>query len=125
MISEWNIPEDTLKSQKQIDAQIQSAEQELAVLDEKRKQLQARINQPKGQKQSIADAQLPFDRLAESNVSNYSNEEQKITLFRSLFGVDLEAWLPFHCRLIRERKETVFLSMKTSILTLINGVTCQ
>jgi hypothetical protein len=80
-----------LKNQEQIDLQIRSAEQELAVLDEKRKQLQARINQPKGQKQSIADEQLPFDRLAESNVSNYSNEEQKITLFRSLFGVDLEA----------------------------------
>jgi hypothetical protein len=80
-----------LKNQEQIDLQIRSAEQELAVLDEKRKQLQARINQLKGQKQSIADEQLPFDRLAESNVSNYSNEEQKITLFRSLFGVDLEA----------------------------------
>lgn len=80
-----------MKNQEQIDLQIRSAEQELAVLDEKRKQLQARINQLKGQKQSIADEQLPFDRLAESNVSNYSNEEQKITLFRSLFGVDLEA----------------------------------
>jgi len=63
MISEWNILEDILKNQKQIDAQIQSTEQELAVLDEKRKALQARIEQLKGQKQSVADEQLPFDRL--------------------------------------------------------------
>ena len=85
MISEWNILEDILKNQKQIDAQIQSAEQELAVLDEKRKALQARIEQLKGQKQLIADEQLPFDRLSESNVTNNSTQEQKITLFRSLF----------------------------------------
>ena len=85
MISEQNILEDNLNNQKQIGAQIQSAEQELAVLDEKRKQLQARINQLKGQKQSIADEQLPFDRLSESNVTNDSTQEQKIALFRSLF----------------------------------------
>jgi hypothetical protein len=35
--SEWNIIEDILKNQKPIDAQIQSAEQELAALDEKRR----------------------------------------------------------------------------------------
>ena len=35
MTSEWNILEDILKNQKPIDAQIQSAEQELAALDEK------------------------------------------------------------------------------------------
>jgi hypothetical protein len=85
MISEWNILEDILKNQEQIDAQIQSAEQELAILDEKRKALQARIEQLKGQKQSIADEQLPFDRLSESNVTNNSTQEQKIALFRSLF----------------------------------------
>ena len=39
MTSEWNILEDILKYQKPIDAQIQSAEQELAALDEKRKEL--------------------------------------------------------------------------------------
>jgi hypothetical protein len=43
MISEWNLHEDILKNQKQIDAQITSAEHELAVLDEKRKALRARI----------------------------------------------------------------------------------
>ena len=85
MTSEWNILEDILKNQKPIDAQIQSAEQELAVLDEKRKALQARIEQLKGQKQLIADEKLPFDRLSESNVTNNSTQEQKITLFRSLF----------------------------------------
>ena len=85
MISEWNILEDILKNQKQIDAQIQSTEQELAVLDEKRKALQARIEQLKGQKQSVADEQLPFDRLSDSNVTNDSTQEQKIALFRSLF----------------------------------------
>jgi chromosome segregation ATPase len=66
MVSEWNILEDILKNQKQIDAQIQSAEQELAVLDEKRKALKARIEQLKVQKQSIADEQLPFDRAISS-----------------------------------------------------------
>ena len=65
--------------------QIESAEQELAALDEKRKELQAKIKQLKGLKQSIADEQLPFDRLIESNVTNDSNQEQKIALFRSLF----------------------------------------
>jgi hypothetical protein len=74
-----------LKNQKPIDSQIQFAEQELAALDEKRKELQARIEQLKGQRQSIADEQLPFDRLFKSNVTNDSNEEQKIALFRSLF----------------------------------------
>ena len=74
-----------MKIQKPIDAQIQSAEQELASLDEKRKALQARIEQLKGQKQSIADEQLPFDQLSQSNVTNDSTQEQKIALFRSLF----------------------------------------
>ena len=74
-----------MKNQEQIDLQIRSAEQELAALDEKRKQLQARINQLKGQKQSIADEQLPFGRLSESCVTNDSPQEQKIALFRSLF----------------------------------------
>ncbi len=85
MISERDILEDILKNQKQIDAQIQSAEQELAVLDETRKALQARIEQLKGQKQLIADEQLPFNQQSESNVTNESTEEQKIALFRSLF----------------------------------------
>jgi cell division protein FtsB len=76
MISEWNILEDILKNQKPIDAQIQSAEQELAALDEKRKALQARIKQLKWQKQSIADKQIPFDRLSQSNVTNDSNVDQ-------------------------------------------------
>ncbi|MEJ2170726.1 MAG: hypothetical protein P8X90_34970 [Desulfobacterales bacterium] len=44
-----------MKNQKSIDEQIQSAEQELAILDEKRKVLQERIEQLKKQKQSIAD----------------------------------------------------------------------
>jgi len=85
MTSEWNILEDILKNQKPIDAQIQSAEQELAVLDEKRKELQARIEQLKGQKQSIADEQLPFNQRSRSNITNESTEKQKIVLFRSLF----------------------------------------
>lgn len=74
-----------MNNQKPIDAQIQSAEQELAVLDEKRKALQARIEQLKRQEQLIADEQLLFGRLSESNVTNDSTQEQKISLFRSLF----------------------------------------
>lgn len=85
MTSEWNILEDNLKNQKPIDAQIQSAEQELGVLDEKRKVLQERIAQLKGQKQSIAEKQLPFERLSEAKTTNNSTQEQKIALFRSLF----------------------------------------
>jgi hypothetical protein len=85
MTSESDILEDILKNQKPIDAQIQSAEQELAALDEKRKALQAKINQLKGQKQLIVDEQLPFGRQYGSNVTNDSTQEQKIALFRSLF----------------------------------------
>jgi hypothetical protein len=85
MTSESDILEDILKNQKQIDAQIRSAEQELAALDEKRKALQAKIDQLKGQKQVIADEQLPFGRQYESNVTNESTQEHKIALFRSLF----------------------------------------
>jgi hypothetical protein len=85
MAFKWNVFEDILKNQKPIDAQIQSAEQELAALDEKRKALQAKIRQLKGQKQSIADEQLHFDRLSLLSVTNESTQEQKIALFRSLF----------------------------------------
>ena len=85
MTPAWNIREDILKNQKPIDEQILSAEQELVALDEKRNALQARIKQLKEQKQSIAEKQLSFDRLFDSNVTNDSNEEQKIALFRSLF----------------------------------------
>jgi hypothetical protein len=85
MTSKWNILEDILQNQKPIDAQLQSAEQELAALDEKRKKLQARIKQLKWQKQSIADKQLPFDRLSVPNETNESTQEHKIALFRSLF----------------------------------------
>ena len=74
-----------MKNQKPIDSQIQSAEQELAALDEKRKELQARIEQLKGQRQSIADEQIPFGRVSELNVTNDSTQEQKIALFQSLF----------------------------------------
>ena len=74
-----------MKNQKPIDAQIQSAEQELVALEKKRKKLQARIKKLKGQKQSIADEQLPFDRLSVPNATNESTQENKIALFRSLF----------------------------------------
>ena len=74
-----------MKNKKPIDAQIRSAEQELAALDEKRKELQARIKHLKGQKQLIADEHLLFDRISESKVTNDSTQEQKIALFRSLF----------------------------------------
>jgi len=74
-----------LKDQKTIKKQIRIAEKELANLDAKRKALQDRISQLKGLKQSIAEEQLPFDRLSQSNVTNDSTQEQKIALFRSLF----------------------------------------
>ena len=47
MTPAWNILEDILKNQKPIDVQIQSAEHELAALDEKRKALQEKIEQLK------------------------------------------------------------------------------
>jgi chromosome segregation ATPase len=74
MTPKWNNLEDILKNQKPIDSQIQSAEQELAALDEKRKELQARIEQLNGQRQSIADEQIPFGRLSELNVTNDSTQ---------------------------------------------------
>ena len=85
MTPAWNILEDILKNQKPIDVQIQSAEHELAALDEKRKALQEKIEQLKKQKQSSAENQISFDQLFESSVTNESTQEHKIALFRSLF----------------------------------------
>ena len=58
MLSEWNIPEDILKNQKPIDEQIQPAEQEAVIIDEKRKLVQERIELLKGQ-----NSQLPLNRF--------------------------------------------------------------
>jgi superfamily II DNA or RNA helicase len=77
--------EDALESQNPINEQIKAAEQELAALDAKRVALQERIKQLQSLKQSIADEQLPFNRQSQLNVTNDSTDEQKITLFRSLF----------------------------------------
>ncbi len=74
-----------MKDQKQINVQIKAAEQELVALDAKRTALQDRIRQLQGLKQSIADEQLPFNRQSQLTVTNESTDEQKITLFRSLF----------------------------------------
>jgi hypothetical protein len=52
-----------LKDQETINKQIRIAERELSGLDSKRTALQNRIRQLKDLKQSIADEQLPFDRL--------------------------------------------------------------
>jgi hypothetical protein len=74
-----------LKNQKTINEQIKAAEQELAALDTKRTALEDRIKQLRSLQQSIADEQLQFHSLYRSLVRNDSNQEQKITLFRSLF----------------------------------------
>jgi len=74
-----------LKHQKPIKEQIEALENELSALDAKRKSLRDRIRKLKSSKQSIADEQLHFDRLSESNVTNDSTQEHKIALFRSLF----------------------------------------
>ena len=52
-----------MKDQETINEQILIAKKELATLDEKRAALKKRIEQLKGQRQLIADDQLPFDRL--------------------------------------------------------------
>ena len=74
-----------MKDQETINNQIRVAERELAALDAKRTVLQDRIRQLQGLKQSIADEQLPFNRQSQLTVTNESTDEQKITLFRSLF----------------------------------------
>ena len=74
-----------MKDQEGIKKQIRISERELGALDAERTALQDRIRQLKSLNQSIADEQLPFDRLSESKVTNDSTEEQKIALFRSLF----------------------------------------
>jgi superfamily II DNA or RNA helicase len=74
-----------LKYQDIINEQIQALESELSTLDAKRKALKERIRQLKCSKQSIADEQLPFDRLSVPNVTNDSAQKQKIALFRLLF----------------------------------------
>ena len=74
-----------LKNQETTNKQILIAERELAALDAKRKVLQDRIKKLKSSKQSIADEQLPFDRLSVPKGVNESTQEHKIALFRSLF----------------------------------------
>jgi superfamily II DNA or RNA helicase len=74
-----------LKLQKPISEQIQALEKELSALDAQRKILQDRIKKLKSSKQSIADEQLPFDRLSVPKVTNESTQEHKIVFFRSLF----------------------------------------
>jgi hypothetical protein len=74
-----------LKHQETINEQIQALENELSALDAKRKALQDRIIKLKSSKQTIADKQLPFERLSVPNVTNESTQEHKIALFRSLF----------------------------------------
>lgn len=54
-----------MKDQEKINKQILIAERELAALDAKRKALQDRIIKLKSSNQTIADEQLPFDRLGE------------------------------------------------------------
>jgi hypothetical protein len=73
-----------LKNQKVINAQIKAAERELAAIDAKRAALQDRIKQLQSLKQSIADEQLPFNRQPVINLTNESDEKQKIAIFRSL-----------------------------------------
>ena len=74
-----------MKDQETINNKIRIAESELAALDAKRTALQDRIMQLKDFNQSIAEEQIPFDRIADSNLTNDSTQEQKIALFRSLF----------------------------------------
>jgi superfamily II DNA or RNA helicase len=74
-----------LKHQRPISEQIQALENELSALDAQRKALQDRIKKLKSSEQSIADEQLPFDRLSVRIVTNESTQEHKIALFRSLF----------------------------------------
>jgi hypothetical protein len=85
LISKGNILEAVLKNQKVINAQIKAAERELAAIDAKRAALQDKIKQFQSLKQSIADEQFPFNRRREINLTNESDEKQKIAIFRSLF----------------------------------------
>ena len=85
MISKGNILEAVLKNQKVIDGQIKAAKRELAAIDAKKTALQDRIKQLQILKQSIADEQLPFNRRPEINLTNESDEKQKIAIFRCLF----------------------------------------
>ena len=85
MIYQETILEAVLKDQQVIDGKIKAAERELAAIDARRVALQERIKQLQSLKQSIADEQLPFNRRHEINLTNESEEKQKIAIFRSLF----------------------------------------
>jgi superfamily II DNA or RNA helicase len=74
-----------LKNLSDIDKQINTVKKELTALEVRKAELQGRINRLQGLKQSIADDQHPFNQKSESYVTNESTDEQKITLFRSLF----------------------------------------
>jgi len=74
-----------LKDTTSIERQIKAAEKELAILNEKRIKLKYKIRHLKNLQQSIAEEKLPFDQNLKISITNESAEEQKVTLFRSLF----------------------------------------
>lgn len=74
-----------MKNTTSIERQIKAAEKELAILNEKRIKLEYKIRHLKNLQQSIAEEKLPFDQNLKISITNESAEEQKVTLFRSLF----------------------------------------
>ena len=57
----------------------------MAILNEKRIELEYKVRHLKNPQQSIAGEKLPFDQNLKISITNESTEEQKVMLFRSLF----------------------------------------
>lgn len=68
-----------------LDRQLAEAENELLVTDSKRAELIARIKQLRQRKALLNQPAQPALQLPNVTVSNQSNQEEKIALFRSLF----------------------------------------
>jgi superfamily II DNA or RNA helicase len=68
-----------------LDRQLAEAENELLVIDSKRAELIARIKQLRQRKALLNQPVQPALQLPNVEVSNQSNQEEKIALFRSLF----------------------------------------
>lgn len=73
-----------MKDTASIEKQIKAAESELAVINEKRIELEYKIKRLKNLQRSIAAEKRPFNQSLRPSITSESNEDQKIELFLTL-----------------------------------------
>lgn len=74
-----------MKNKGSIESQIRTAEKELADLNERKIQLEYEIKHLRNLQHSIAEKTYPFNLKTKEGITSESPEDQKISLFRSLF----------------------------------------